>query len=221
MKQIIGFGDNYYTLWEQAGNGSPVYIKNISKDFETAKSKYPDAEVDLSLKGVCWGSFDSVQKERFDDRFNFGKYEGIQFAICTDYNYMKWYSERISKDTQEWKNLADVMVAAGYVICDGWIMTKESYEEYMREEAIRAEFASLIENNLPFEVEFDYNNVEFYHCDWSCRFENVKKMGSGYYGYYYLPMLKGKAKRIKGKTVRMTKYEVKDKEIIIKEFVVV
>ena len=107
--KTIGFGGVYYTLWEVyppekvvLSDGvwyesqQFVYIQNLAKDLDVAKSKVVgDFVIDLSLKGK--GSFiikGDVQKEDEvfpSDCFQFGKYRGQSIVEVADLDYTKWY----------------------------------------------------------------------------------------------------------------------------------
>ena len=117
MKQIIGFTNKYYTLWEASdpyvywtSKESSVeridfsYIKNLSMDFDEAKAKvYGDYELDLELRGN--GNFSrTINDEANPDEFSFGMLHGEK--ICEADNL--WQLERAMKDedTDERKKLA-------------------------------------------------------------------------------------------------------------------
>lgn len=111
VMKTIGFADKFYTLWDcnkevqyakdHNGNGYAtgtdvicIYIQNLSTDLETAKSKYPDAEVDLNLRGT--GTFRVrgehtyiVAPENYDVfKYVSGRHKNTYIANCKDVNVL-------------------------------------------------------------------------------------------------------------------------------------
>lgn len=99
--QIIGFAGIYYTLWEYfhqpfydykgvlEGYGKKyIFIKNISKSETRTKDRYPDLEIDLSLKGTHTIVRMDHQQSYPDDVFDFGKYRGTRILDCKDIRYL-------------------------------------------------------------------------------------------------------------------------------------
>jgi hypothetical protein len=102
MAKIIGFTNVFYTLWDVSEpyqyyfdehnfeyRVDCVYIKNLSKDFEVAKSTMGDSEyeVDLKLRG-CSSFWKSVGKKKncnlSPTLFPTGKLVGEEITTCTD-----------------------------------------------------------------------------------------------------------------------------------------
>ncbi len=91
----IGFTTKFYTLWDvtvehftnsYGRKGERVtanYIKNISMDEQAARAKYPDAPVDLELRGhssFCWTNWEPLPS----DVFPCGIYMGKPIAPISD-----------------------------------------------------------------------------------------------------------------------------------------
>jgi len=117
MKQVIGFTNKYYTLWEVSDpyiywmskensveRIDYTYIKNLSMDFDSAKSKMDgEYDIDLDLRGA--GSFSKTFKDTANaDEFSYGKLHGKKINEATDV----WQLERAmdSEDTKERRTLA-------------------------------------------------------------------------------------------------------------------
>jgi hypothetical protein len=90
---IIGFADEFYTLWSQS-RVSKSFIKNISKDINVVKELYPNVEIDLGLRGYKYReyNFDNNRPTRLDNQFPFGKYQNyfINDILKLDFNYCLW-----------------------------------------------------------------------------------------------------------------------------------
>lgn len=99
MKQVIGFTNKYYTLWEVSDpytywiskensveRTDYTYIKNLSMDFDSAKSKVVGKyDIDLDLRGA--GSFHRdfrIDPVYGDDEFSFGMLKGEKIAESND-----------------------------------------------------------------------------------------------------------------------------------------
>ena len=129
----IGFTTKFYTLWDvtvehftnaYGRKGERVtanYIKNISMDEQAARAKYPDAPVDLGLRGHS--SFCRTKWEPLpSDVFPCGMYMGKPIADCTDFGYLYW-----SVDTNMLCGESrDIAVAEGLIVGLG---TYEGIEE--------------------------------------------------------------------------------------------
>lgn len=232
----IGFANKFYTLWSveksvrtiRAGQNEEVtrytYHKNISFDKETALAKYPDAIFIEDLRGKTQ-SWDSVKVVYTDvNTFRFGKYNGMDINECTDNSYLEWYWENVYTDHKEY--VGNVLVGRGYEIrvsnstytdCDGNERTETSYrlmspqsleQERIEEERMQS-YIKQFESGNAFVLNVEYNpNEEGYY-----RHDNVlykfAEVGENYYkGYpYYLPILNGKQKRVKGKTIVVKSYD--------------
>ena len=239
--QAIGFTNKYYTLWEiteehrPLGNGRSYiithynYIKNISFDRETAISKYPDLPIDETLRGHTrsWNS----TKEVWDnvDTFRFGKYCGEKIEKNTDTQYIAWYWDNIDGDHKEF--VGHVLEDNGYEIRERsynnstgehiyqYLMSPEALEIERKEKKEFLEMIDSIKNatELNFFCEANPNSEgEYQDGKIHYHFQDVKE--NYYNGFeYYLPVLNGKAKRIKNKNILVTKftYEINENSIIV------
>ena len=93
--KVIGFSKKYYTLWEISDpykyyyyqdsyeiKVDCIYIKNLSMDLETAKSKIEgDYKVDLDLRGKT--SFSTLAPSQ-PDEFPDGELRGKKISLATD-----------------------------------------------------------------------------------------------------------------------------------------
>ena len=230
--KAIGFTNKYYTLWEiweehrPLGNGRSYvithynYIKNISFDRETAISKYPELPIDETLRGHTrsWNS----TKEVWDnvDTFRFGKYCGQKIEENTDTQYIAWYWENVDTDHKEF--VEKVLVDRGYEVRERTYhySTGDSISRYLmspdalEEERINKEkFNKEVEavktaTELSFLCEFNPDeNGEYWQSGDTIHYHFPEVKENYYNGFtYYLPVLKGKAKRVKNKTIVITEF---------------
>lgn len=137
--QTIGFTNKYYTLWEV----SPVYeervsefeyyekqdftyIKNLSTDLETAKSKLVgDFDIDLDLCGAS--NFTRSSKKLNDAPVNvfcFGKYCGKDIIETNDVNYTDWYYQQTKN-----KVAKQLLIDNGFVEYNNDVISEEAYQK--------------------------------------------------------------------------------------------
>ena len=241
----IGFSNKYYTLWQieeetrPLGNGCNYvvthyyYIKNISFDKDKALAKYPNASLDENLRGKT-ASWSSRPKEVWTnvDVFRFGKYKFEKIEENTDTDYLTWYWEQIYDDHKDY--VLGILKNRGYVLRTNefgysYLMSPEmlkkeeltnNFKKQMINKFNNHENIQLhIECNPDFDGEININDITY-------KFEEVKE--NYYQGFeYYLPVLNGKAKRIKNKDITITNYEViyldNNNEsilVVIKDFIV-
>lgn len=243
---VIGFANQYYTLWDcytevqEFKHGVRLikehnnYIKNISINKDKAFALYPDAQFDENLRGKT-RSFYSSRKEFPNNVFHYGRYEGELYTNCHDYSYMAWYFEGNSIDRQE--ILKPILEKNGYYIYkwepEGYvpcykIMTIEQHEKQLKAEREREEARQQIIDGIKngyLELFIECNideNFEYQDYDSGLIF-NFKEGKEHYYnGYvYWLPVLNGKAKRIKNKTIAITDAIIEDDVITINNFNVI
>lgn len=227
----IGFTNKFYTLWEiteetrPLGNGHNyvvthyTYIKNISFDKETALAKYPNAIFDDSLRGKTrsWESTKEVWNNV--DVYRFGKYK-YEKIDNRDLNYLAWYWNNIYEEDHK-KFVEDILTANGYeirthtytryngeVVSSKILMTPENLEtERQNNEEFNKMLAELEAGN-PINVFIEYNpDSEGYYTDGNINYHFQEVKENWYSGFtYYLPVLNGKAKRIKNKNIIIKKY---------------
>lgn len=223
----IGFTNKYFTLWNVGGE-YPVYIKNISTDENIARAKYPNLEVFMDLKGMHnrYG-YKIPEIPPFDGTFSKGKFKGTLVEGTLNEDYMKWYVENDVYSTKEEREAIVKEVEkfgnwkygeTGYFVR---IIPQKELDEIERvtKEMLSGTFEMFMERNLD---EFGkYTYYDKFNNWYDIQFENFKEMY--YAGYYYgLPVLNGKSKRVKNKTLRLTEVEkVGDKRFVIKNFEIV
>lgn len=229
--KVIGFANKFYTLWDVTSKVveskyskdtlvTNTYIKNISMDIDKVKELYPDVEIDESLRGhSCTFEYTKERKETNTDKFNFGKYEGKLISECTDNSYLCWFFDNC--DGERKQNVEARLVELGFVIKDDIIFTQE---EIAKQEQIER----MLSNKEELEILFNRNlSIEFDSSD-KCygvyrnedgilfKFNDVKL--NYYNGFEYgLPLVNGKAKRIKNKTIKIKdyKYEITKYDTIV------
>lgn len=222
----IGFANEYYTLWEVSKTDFAVhctYIKNISKDWDKVREQYPDTPFDELLRGKH-GSFVFHETITFpDDEFKFGQYAGTKILNCTNYEYLAWYAGQC--DRENLKYAKEVLENNGYhvEVSEHFVnvYNKELWEEMQNAKRKQQELNQKIKHDLKngecvIEVEENPNCAgEYFHRQSNLIFvfSEVREM---YYGdfNYYLPVLKGKAKRVKGKRILITEHEIIDNDKI-------
>lgn len=227
---LIGKADLYYTLWNVTnhkqygtdlnGNSYLAYVhtnydykQNLSMDESKAivKAKgfgVTDLEPDENLRGQ-YRSFKKTVKfdePKVENVFTFGKYSGGLFIENTDVNYLGWYYRNdsfVSPESKEtMKNRILELDPETYVWYNDELMERELMETLMEVDSKKED----IKKNGFVDVFVDrnpdgYDKTLYADGIWF-RFDEVKE--NWYNGYsYFLPVLDGKAKRIKNKNVRM------------------
>jgi len=224
--ETIGFGGTYYTLWYVYENDGYVhydYVKNISTDEEKAKRLYPEADIDMSLKGNH--SFTrKIEDSLENDCFKGGMYKGVKFENCHDDDYMLWwYNNGGSCDC-----LRQVLESRGYKFYDDRMMTEEEYTKFTQRDKTREDEAfninKALEKSLPFtcsssnSVRCDYgyplpdscqlvldriNDIEIEHTNVVLMFKEYKETF-----YRILPCRNGKGVVVRNKNIEVTDYIV-------------
>lgn len=243
----IGFTTKFFTLWdvtvenftnEYGRKGHIVtaaFIKNISMDEQTARAKYPDSPVDFTLRGHS--SFRRTDWEPMPcDVFPCGKYKGQAIAECSDWPYLYWAVDTEMLCAESRDIAVSVLLKSGrYAEYDGKVMPMESVNELLMEDAARDEIAAAIDLNGYVEL-LNVSNIKAWN-------ENEYGSETGvdrvnliwdhsaierfeYNGWeYFLPIKGGKAKRIKGKKLRIIAdhytHERRYLEIYVKGFEIV
>lgn len=229
MSLVIGFTNKMYTLWQKTfvettrgGYDKYTYLRNISMNFEEAQKKYPDAEIDLTLRGHKEVIRVVFERPKYaDDEFSFGKYAGEKITDSTDYKYLEWYYRQLEEDSARKEIIKSILEPRGYgFVGERCIMDPETYQCYLEEQAIEEAAKKMVESgniefvpeyNIDYEGEINVDGILY-------RFEHFQEFF--YSGYeYYLPVLNGKSKRIKNKKVIVTEFEILDDDtVLIKNF---
>jgi len=218
----IGFASKYFTLWDvstwtEYGQGTTgtysyqktqyTYYRNLSinedKALEKAKKAgVADLTVDTELFGRSGRSFYKVSPREYvkyeDTQFSYGKYCGEYFSKCEDTNYLQWYF----RDNGNIKAAERLVELDDYfVIENGELINQDILENRNRAKVLETVLKTqgfidvFVDRNVDEYgflnvdgVKFHFNNIKLnWYKDWS----------------YYRPVLKGKAKLIKNKNVRI------------------
>lgn len=221
---VIGFCDKYYTLYHVSNSDRLfVYEQNISMSLEETRRLFPTLSIyeDLNSKTFNWNAWNYNHGD-FDGTLSRGKYKGTPVAQVVDFSYLVWYYENVNTPTKFEREAvkAQIMESGLYEYIEEYnffreLPTKEEIEQKSRNIAYLTSGNAevLMERNLDDRGYYFYNEIYL-------RFDNVKKMYYGEYGYC-LPIINGKAKRVKGKSIIITKaerVEGNDSLIIVKEF---
>ena len=239
VTKAIGFSNKYYTAWEIYSEIETTnygkreithyqYIKNLSFDFDTAKSKW-DGDFIEGLRGKSH-SFDTEKHIYDPEVFSFGKYYGTLISENKDYDYMHWYYNQICEEnpTKQMEIIKGILEPLGYVFekyqCyspDAWkvIQNYRKEIEEAKQRILNKDIDFIATSNLRIDIEDETKGyIEDNHICYA--FENVKELW--YNGCNYgLPTINGKAKRIKNKKIIVTDFEIKDleyREVLVKSF---
>lgn len=231
---IIGFATKFYTLWEKNEFTKPEigkfteyrFIKIVSTDLNKVKDMYPDVEIDMGLCGsrtfVVYDKKDFIKEP--NDCFQFGKYKGQKIIENTDYEYMVWYYQHVYCESEDVlanvEYIKNVLEPLGYSFVGHWCYNPET-TKYLAERKMKiAEAKERVKNgNVDFIAEKNLDNeghITINEIDYE--FENYKVLS--YAGYEYgLPTINEKGKKIKGKKIVITDFEViGETSIKIKKF---
>lgn len=231
----IGFTTKFYTLWDvtvehftnaYGRKGERVtanYIKNISMDEQAARAKYPDAPVDLGLRGhssFCRTNWEPLPS----DVFPCGKYMGQPIADCSDFGYLYWAvdTNMLCGESRDIA-VAALLKSGEYAEYNGRLLTAARVAEIEQADAALDVLIAGIDETGVIEVESvsnvrgiqDEYNEQTYR--YSLKFWSATKGGvvnvewpeqmvqrfSYYDMEYWLPLKGGKAKRIKGKNLKI------------------
>jgi len=231
-KFVIGFTNKYFTLWsyelqplystlmtaagEQHFKSGEQhifrYIKNISMDESKAREQYPELNINPDLRGkereYSWSSGYGGRTEYAPELLHRGRHTGAAIASFEDASYLAWFADEYGNGDPERQALIESRLNElkwfkykGY----RWMPEAKYNELVQRDQAksdMLAQFADGGQLTVQFERNLDgigcykHNGVEIF-------FSNIKKMS--YSGYAYaLPEVKGRGKKIKGKTLQLT-----------------
>ena len=229
----IGFSKKYFTLWdviettefEQVeGVNLPFklisfnYIQNLSMDEEQAKRKaifknVENFEIDFDLYGRN-ASF-SKRQELFSKIpsnksffFEFGKHKGKQISLI-DVDYLFWYYQETLN-----VNAKAILLKNGFVELNGQVV----HYEHAQKISLRELVINEIEGKTELEVEvlsnIDFSSKRFRFAIKDEVFEGVytdEIKTLEYKGFFYgMPLVKGKAKRIKNKKAKINIVKKRD-----------
>jgi hypothetical protein len=208
-----------------------TYICNLSHDLEQAKRNAERRGVEIiainpELRGThSWESRSNV-KEKLEfspDKYQFGKWAG-QYLSFGDGDYLLWYYDQIINSpyyAENRKEVEKILLDNGYHMVDGRAVSDEVYQSMIQKQTDADNAKQLIDSGEPIDVIAQSNLKDGYPEDFTyCRatlgsepsdkyiwlhFKEFKEMV--YQGFpYYLPVINGKAKRIKNKALRIDSY---------------
>ncbi|MDH6308114.1 hypothetical protein M2451_002633 [Dysgonomonas sp. PFB1-18] len=214
MALVIGFASKYYTLWNvvitpqyttdaygehwHTGNHYQYsYMKNISSDIVKVKELYPSVTIDDGLRGITtreWGK--TVKINMPPNYLTFGKYTGrtVEDIASVDLQYLIWALDNMY-----------IEPAQKEAICS----TKE-YKEYQAQ--IQMEINNKLARISPLKSGKHILTILSNPCEGKAfvnitdghnielRFRQTKEYF--YNGFpYELPVMAGKAKRVKCKAI--------------------
>jgi len=227
MKQAIGFANRYYTLWSIEKTPKYVmdaygkhwlvgydtkysYHKNIAFELSKVISLYPNVEIMEDLKGKTSSWVSKNEDDLCPQIMKFGKYRGMNLddLVESDFKYVLWLCEN-SRNSSNGK----------------YAMTLDKVKNHFDEiqnnansaiETKKNAFLSLLEDgfydfvperNLRIcnDYTIEHATLSIDNDDLAVTFKFVRGTFAEYEydGFPYgLPLVKGKAKRIKGKLVR-------------------
>lgn len=223
MIQAIGFANKFFTLWSidvepvyttdaygkhwlTGHNTRYTYQKNISFDVEKAKSLYPTLEVMEDLRGKTTSWTTENKEDLCPEIMKFGKYYGhnINDLLVSDFQYLVWicenkryssngkYAMNLPKIQDHFKAIED---ATNKVIED----RNNAFEAILK----AGSYEFVAERNLKINDGFAYIYVNEGDLCITFKFEAGTFSYNEYNGFSYgLPIVKGKAKRMKGKAVK-------------------
>jgi hypothetical protein len=228
MAQAIGFANKFYTLWsidtesvyttDSHGNHWLTgyntkfhYHKNISIDLEKAKSLHPDLDVMEDLRGKT-SSWTSDNKEDLCPQImKFGKYWGhnLDELVISDFQYVIWICEnRGGTKNGLYASELPAVVAHYKAIDDATHKKLNAIRNIFNSIVSAGSYEFVAERNLRINDSFatmQVNVSEEFNTYVTFVFPNGSFTENYYNGFTYgLPLVKGKAKRIKGKTIELS-----------------
>lgn len=228
----IGFATKFYTLWDVTTETVVVnqnagafycvtkctYIKNLSKNLEKAKIQAGTDNIDLDLRGQR--SFSYRSETKVDSKyFPYGK---LAFTLISE-SSDTWQLKRLAKDSKYPDNAQQAsnrLVELGFINFEGEFLTQDEINAILEKREMVANSKKEVEaickaGVIEFFAEKNFKVVETeegYEARYSIEVGSstlylylpegeYKEMS--YNGFEYaLPIISGKAKKIKGKNVR-------------------
>ncbi len=223
MAQAIGFANKFYTLWSIDTN--PVYTtdsygqhhltghdtrytyhKNISFDLDKAKALYPDLEVREDLRGITTSWTSENKEDLCPQIMKFGKHYGkdINELLEQDFQYLVWLYEN-SRHSSNGKYVMGLPKIQEYLKAISDAENKRITDRANAFEAIlkAGVYEFIPERNLRLSGGCGYISENIGDLRITFKFERGTYSENEYNGYYFgLPIVNGKAKRMKGKTIK-------------------
>jgi uncharacterized protein (DUF3820 family) len=221
--QTIGFANKFYTLWytekvpvyttDSYGKHWLVgynirydYLKNISFDLEKVKLLHPGLNINEELRGRTQSWLSENKDDLCPQIMKFGKYAGhdLNELVEKDFQYVLWLSENSThshngKYARSMQKIQDHYQA----IEENYTKISEKCKTIFGEILNARSFEFLAERNLKINGNIAYMLVNIDDCHITFNFQPGTFSWNEYNGFEYgLPIVKGKAKRMKGKNVR-------------------
>lgn len=224
ITQAIGFANTFYTLWsidtkdnyfqDAYGNywktgvtTTYTYHKNVSTDISKVKELYPSLEIIEELRGATksWECTKESIEDVCPNIMKYGKYKGqdLNLIVESDFDYVLWLAKECSNSNA--KYAMTIEAVKNHIIAKEEESNKFMNENIGLSERLSSEgviefvadrnFKMCSSECANIALEIEGKNITFWSAD-------CKKM---YYNgiTYALPIIDGKAKKIKGKTIRM------------------
>ena len=187
------------------------YIKNISMDESKARAQYPELEVNTELRGKVrehsWSTGYSGRTEWAPELLHRGRHTGAAIANFEDASYLAWFADEYVNGDQERLALIESRLneLKWFKYKDYKWMPEAKYNELVQRDQTASDLLAQFENRGQLTVQFERNLDPVgrykYQGVWIF-FPDIKKMS--YSGYAYaLPEVKGRGKKIKGKTLQL------------------
>lgn len=235
----IGFANKYFTLWNVSepfqrftGTGqwyweqTQTFVQNLGCNrndaFNRARQLTGQREIhiDFSLKGKSMTftkKTEAVCKmpNNLSPFFEFGKYFDEKITENDDHKYLKWYYEQTGNVHAE-KVLID---SKKFVLYKGDLVSRDEIDHKMHVDKI----FDVADNTDELEViatrNINTSGVLFVNLDGvNLEFEIGDKVETKYFTYneyeYNLPVIDGKAKRIKNKKIKIKYHTINHTRII-------
>lgn len=226
----IGFANQFYTLWNVKNepiytcdsygkhwltgyNTHYFYIKNISTDIEKVKSLYPSLTIDEDLRGhtISWEK--KFKEDLCPQIMKFGKYRGenIDELIVKDFNYILWLIDNNNNSNSKYALLSPIIVDYFKHLEEKKCETKNKKESIFNKFLNKGEYTFIADKNLRLydDKAYLYTDIDDDICVSFIFSEFSQQSYNGYdFGY---PLINGKAKRIKNKSITL-KFKLSDQD---------
>lgn len=224
----IGFANQFYTLWNvdtepvytcdsygkywlTGYNTHYFYIKNISTDIEKVKSLYPTLTIDEDLKGHTNSWERKSQEDLCPQIMKFGKYRGenIDDLIIKDFDYILWLINSNCNPNSKYAESSPIVI--DYL---NHIELKKAEEKKKKEKKFskflnKGEYTFISDKNLRLYDDKAYLSTDL-DDEIFVSFIFSEFSPQSYHGYdFAYPIINGKAKRIKNKSVTI-KFKLSD-----------
>ena len=233
MEYRIGFKGKYYKLFEYKTENREDYgrtykyeyykfVKVISMNKEKTIEKYPDVPFDEFCNDRKYSTFYKRTLIINDDKFHCGKYAGKNFEMCEDYDYMMWFYNTCANETQK-PIIESILLNNNYVIINNEMVSQAKIDWDNDKENRKNKTLEKLEKGLPFIVIFNGNiHTDGTYFDKQLQVTlSFEKYRTSYWDdiFYGMPIdSNGNAKRIKGKQIMITKYNINNDIVSIKEW---